>query len=103
MNRVTITLHIDLPDGVVPNVEYGPQEPPDLVPLASSVFADETRYDADVVVRPVAQPAPACPTHSTAMERFPAGTNKAGKHYNASWRCPVKACETKPIWDKSAA
>lgn len=23
MNRVTITLHIDLPDGVVPSVDYG--------------------------------------------------------------------------------
>lgn len=114
MNRVTITIHVDLPDNLVPSVDYGaseagiqearrmeweaevPKEPPYLM---------DTGYDPDQIVRPTAAPAPACPVHGKAMERWPAGVSKKPpyKAYNASWRCPVKGCETKPIWDRDAA
>lgn len=106
MNRVTITLHIDLPEGVVPDVAYATIEPQELAPLPSTppadMFAEAKRVFGDVAVRPAPSTGPSCPSHG-AMTRFPAGTNKAGKPYNASWRCSVKDCATKPIWDRDAA
>lgn len=99
MSQVKITLTIDIPDGVVPSVDYADDAPPEPPHLMAP---PPPQYDSDVIVHPVATPAPGCPQHG-AMTRFPAGTNKAGKPYNASWRCPVKDCPTKPIWDRDAA
>jgi hypothetical protein len=96
MSQVKITLIIDIPDGLVPDVQYA-----DVGPEPEYVNAPLPQYDADVIVRPVAVPAPACPQHG-AMTRFPAGTNKAGKPYNASWRCSTRDCPTKAIWDRDA-
>ncbi len=113
MNRVTITLTIDLPDGVIPDVGYG--APDELVEMVgtTSVPARTPTLDTDarVAAAPVFPPmvalatprAPLCTTHGTAMVRWPAGVNKAGKPYNASWRCAVKDCPTKPLWDRDAA
>ena len=98
-NRVTITLHIDLPDGVIPSVDYSDVPEPEYV---QAPIPEIPPYDADVIVRQPVTAAPACPQHG-AMTRFPAGTNKAGKHYNASWRCNVRDCPTKAIWDRDAA
>ncbi len=100
MSRITITLHIDVPDGMVPDVDYQ-DAPADIPPHALPAWPAPA-YDPDEMVRPVANPAPGCPQHG-AMSRFPAGVNKAGKAYNASWRCAVKDCQTKPIWDRDAA
>lgn len=105
MKQIKITILIDVPEGVsTPDVDYAdvPQEPPELVAIASKVFAEEAKYDPDQIVRPVSQGAPGCPQHG-AMTRFPAGTNKAGKPYTASWRCAVAQCPTKPIWDPRQA
>ena len=100
MSQVKITLTIDIPDGVVPSVDYAdvPAEPEYIAAALTAL----PQYDADVRVTPVAQGAPGCPTHG-AMTRFPAGVNKAGKPYNASWRCTAKDCPTKPVWDRDAA
>lgn len=97
MAQIKITLLIDIPENALvstPDVDYT-SEP-------EYVSAPMPLYDPEEMVRPAAQSAPACNQHG-AMTRFPAGTNKAGKPYNASWRCPVKDCPTKPIWDKDAA
>lgn len=100
MPQIKLTIILDVPEGIVPDVQYSgddevPPEPPHLMaPLPT--------YDPDVRVAHVSQAAPGCPQHG-AMTRFPAGVNKAGKPYNASWRCPVKDCPTKPIWDRDAA
>jgi hypothetical protein len=108
MSRVTITLTIDLPEGIVPNVEYStdtvPPEPPYLMaPLPIEVDAAAIAAQAfpDAKVTYSGNPA-RCPIHGN-MTRFPAGTNKAGKPYSASWRCVTKDCPTKPIWDRDAA
>lgn len=98
MSQIKITLILDIPEGTrvsTPDVDYAQGEP-----LPS--YTEAPQYDADVIVRPAASPAPGCPQHG-AMTRFPAGTNKAGKPYNASWRCGVKDCPTKPTWDRDAA
>ena len=103
MPQIKITLTIDVPEGVVPSVDYVDVPPePEYVALPTP-FADAARgYDKDEIVRPLTTGAPGCPQHG-AMTRFPAGVNKAGKPYNASWRCSVKDCATKPIWDRDAA
>ena len=106
MNRVTITLTIDLPDGVVPDVAYGSvPEPADLFQAFGSAEPETPRLAVAEQIRPQVpgQSAPLCSTHGVAMARWPAGTNKQGKPYNASWRCPVKDCPTKPLWDRDAA
>ena len=86
MNRVTLTIHLDLPDGVIPDVSY--DEPP--MPLFD---------EAPLPTYAPAPSSPACPTHGP-MKRYPAGTNKASKPYNASWRCATSGCETKAVWDR---
>jgi hypothetical protein len=107
MNRVTITLTIDLPDGVVPDVQYSSIEEPPYVaefpPLGDAIVsAKEARpYDRDEIVSPNVQrdPAPLC-QHGIPMKRWPAGVNKQGKPYNASWRPSDAGCATKALWDK---
>lgn len=103
MNRVTITLHIDLPDGVIPVVDYGTPTMLDEVPLPEA-----PRYDADerLPATPFMNAAlsnvPGCPQHGL-MTRWPAGiSKKTQKPYGASWRCNVQGCDTRPIWDKAA-
>jgi hypothetical protein len=96
MNRVTITLTIDLPDGVVPNVEYS-------TPRPAIVVQEEPPFPDMPMALPTSASTPRCAQHGETMKRFPAGTNKAGKPYNASWRCSVSDCPTKPIWDRDAA
>lgn len=111
MSRITLTIHLDVPDGVevhsVGAVGIGVTDEPEYVnaPLPNSpppdLFAEAQRVFAqDAAPHPAA--APVCPTHG-AMKRFPAGVSKTtNKPYNASWRC-VKDCPTKPVWDKDAA
>lgn len=101
-NRVTITLHIDLPDGVVPDVEYGeaprdrtvtvsdnmdrfgpfpPEEPPNLMDEAKRIFD-----------QPPA--APVCPQGHGPMKFVPAGVSKRnGKAYDAFWGCQNRDCK----------
>lgn len=97
MNRVTITLTIDLPDGVVPDVAYGSDEPPHLL--------EAPPYDRDEVVHSTlpAPTSPRCQLHGE-MHRYPAGVSKkTGKPFNASWRCDANGCTTAPLWDRDAA
>jgi hypothetical protein len=102
MNRVTITLTIDLPDGVVPDVAYATLEPAQEPPHVAEEFAPMAAYDADLRVSGQVQrdPAPLC-QHGIPMKRYPAGVSKStGKSYNASWRPSDANCTTKAIWDK---
>lgn len=103
MSQIKVTLLIDIPDNArvhTPDVDYLdeiPPEPPELMAVPPQV------YDRDAIVPAASQGAPACPKGHGAMTRYPAGVNKAGKPYNASWRCDTAGCDTKPIWDKNAA
>jgi hypothetical protein len=104
MPQIKITLLLDIPEGTriaTPDVDYEDGQPYIVEPQQLPPWPAPT-YDRDEIARPVAVSAPGCPQHG-AMTRFPAGTNKAGKAYNASWRCAVKDCPTKPIWDRDAA
>jgi hypothetical protein len=97
MSQVKITLTIDLPDGVVPTVDYEDGQPY-IVDAPLPPWPAPT-YDRDEIARPVAVSAPGCPQHG-AMTRFPAGISKRNnKPYDASWRCAIEGCPTKPIWD----
>lgn len=104
MSRITITLHIDIPENArvaTPDVDYAsePTEPEYVAPLPPQAL-----YDAAEMVKPVAG-APTCPKGHGAMTRYPAGVSKKPpyKPYNASWRCDMKDCDTRPIWDKDVA
>ncbi len=114
MSRVTITFHIDIPDGIVPDVDYS-EAPEELVEMVGSTVVRSQPATVDSDARVAAGPfppmvamqppsAPLCSTHGTAMVRYPAGVNaKTNKPYNASWRCAVRDCPTKPLWDRDAA
>ena len=88
MNRVTITLTIDVPDGVrvTPSVDYG------AVPARAAGPTGPT---------PAAGPPPAaggwvCPEHGTSKV-VPAGTSKkTGKEYKAFTVCAEQGCDEKP-------
>jgi hypothetical protein len=105
VNRVTITLTIDLPDGVVPDVGYATvepvftakAEPPDFRTTGTA----EEPPDLFPPMTPLNPPsAPLC-QHGIPMKRYPAGVSKStGKSYNASWRPSDANCTTKAIWDK---
>ena len=118
MNRVTITLHIDLPEGVIPDVDYK-QGKPASADSVLGIYADEVPPEPPYVLtsppqvydrleqvpapaQNTAVPVPFCQQHGD-MKRYPAGVNKAGKPFSASWRCPVAGCKTRPIWDRDAA
>lgn len=109
MKQIRITLLIDIPEGIgTPDVDYSDTPPADLMALAAEVFnaPQEPAHIAETFApfgggKPPA--APRCSTHGSEMVRYPAGVNKAGKPYNASWRCAVKDCPTKPLWDREAA
>lgn len=97
--EIVIQLRIIIPDSAkvpMPEVDYQ-DEPEHVAPLPPQAL-----YDPAEMVQPVQASTPACNAHGP-MKRYPAGTNKVGKPYNASWRCAVKDCATKPIWDKDAA
>jgi hypothetical protein len=87
MNRITITIHVDLPDGVVPSVDYGepplPEAPlPDMPALAAQTFAGELA---------------GCPVHHVPWKTVPAGVSKkTGKAYEAFQACPEMGCNQKP-------
>lgn len=118
MNRVTITIHVDLPEGLTPDVDYGTapvvydrdevvNEPPGLFEEAERIFAaampdpdpDVREYQQKAAVM-AAQPAvqvamtPVCPVHQKQMTYFPAGITKsgpnAGKPRGAFYKCGVK-------------
>jgi len=99
MNRVTITLHIDIPDGLMPDVSYGTAPtviegglltdepplpsapPPDLIQEAQRIF----NQPPDV---------PQCPQGHGPMKFVPAGTSKrTGKGYDAFWGCQNRDCK----------
>jgi hypothetical protein len=91
MNRVTITLTIDLPEGVVPDVQYAdtPPEPQDLF------VPPPPEYDADAIVpQLVAKQPPFCPVHGREMKYFPAGPIKSGPRTGqqraAFYKCTAK-------------
>jgi hypothetical protein len=87
MNRVTITLHIDLPEGVTPSVDYGtvpvptqprPQGPP---PLAAGAWV--------------------CPEHGDErIKQWPDGGIscgvKGGSNVNQKGYCRYRATAPKP-------
>ncbi len=83
MNRITITLTIDVPEGVTPSVDYGAA--PRAVPQAQP--AQGTSSPASGW---------ACPEHGTSKV-VPAGTSKkTGKPYNAFTACGEQGCDQKP-------
>ena len=105
MSRITITLHIDIPDGArveTPDVEYVdghprnaqqpltvPQEPPGLMEVPP--------YDPDEIARPAAQALAACPVHHKPWKTVPAGVSKKnGRPYDAFLACPERGCDQKP-------
>lgn len=110
MNEITITITVRLPDGVVPDVQYGTgaggqyanagTEPPHLL--------EAPFYDRDEAVHAQstlpAAAAPHCQFHGE-MHRYPAGVSKkpGGGPYNASWRCSANGCTTAPLWDRDGA
>jgi hypothetical protein len=86
MNRITLTIHLDLPEGVqaTPDITYGsrPAAPSGPTPAA--------------VPPPPAAGAWACPEHGTSKV-VPAGTSKkTGKPYNAFTACGEQGCDQKP-------
>lgn len=108
MNRVVITLTIDLPEGVVPQVDYGttPEEPAELVQMAAQIFETLPTQKPEPTFAPftaVENPQPPRCSHNLPMKRWPAGVNKQGKPYNASWRPDHRDCTDKAIWDRDAA
>jgi hypothetical protein len=86
MNRITLTIHLDLPEGVqaTPDITYGsrPAAPSGPTPAA--------------VPPPPAAGAWACPEHGTSKV-VPAGVSqKTGKPYNAFTACGEQGCDQKP-------
>lgn len=99
MNRVTITLHIDLPDGVVPVVDYG-QAPQGLVDPSTRPFREgepELPPFPDAppeYVQPAANIVPMCPEGHGPMKYVPGGTSKrTGKPYDAFYGCNNRDCK----------
>ncbi len=105
MSRITITLHIDIPDGATvatPDVDYRDSAPQFEPPLPDApppdLFAEAGRIFPEATVSAAATPV--CAVHRDTMKRWPAGVSKkTGKAFNASWRCNVQDCTVKPIWD----
>lgn len=111
MNRVTLTIHLDLPDGVIPDVAYAQvgQSAASGVASSSPPAADEPPFPTEELPAPSgprpqaeAQGVPSCPSHGP-MTYHAAGPNKAGtKQLSASYRCDHKDgdtfCPTKPKW-----
>lgn len=115
-NRVTITLTIDLPDGVVPDVDYGP-EPADLRQIADQVFAQEIKAPApkletEARVGPYPPAAPVefwpagkCPIHQLAWKSNARGAYCSGRGGPGPLN-DKGYCDLKPgmLWqDKKAA
>lgn len=93
MGRVTITLHIDYPDGA--EVALGsPQTPPD---LEDAPWPSEPA-PAALPPFPVALAAPGgtCPVHRLPWKVVPAGISKAGVAYSSFVACPERGCKEKP-------
>jgi hypothetical protein len=86
MNRITIT--IDVPDGVVPNVEYtsaGSTSPASPRPAAASPPPAAAGHSSWM-----------CPDHGSSKV-VPAGVSKkTGKPYSAFIACPEQGCEQRP-------
>lgn len=100
MSQIKITLLIDIPEDArvsTPDVDY--VEPPHIAAAPSRL----PPFPGREVTEELPRVQPRCANHGESMRRFPAGTNKAGKPYNASWRCSVADCTVKPIWDRDAA
>lgn len=83
----TITITIQVPDGVNVNVSQGAAQ-------RSSGNGD------DFVEREPSDPVTdECPIHGKEWELVAAGVSrKTGKRYNAFWTCPVRDCPAKP-WE----
>jgi hypothetical protein len=97
MSRVTITIHVDLPEGMTPDVEYGA---PSLVEpeYVHAPLPEIPQYDPDEIVRPSAVASQGgCPVHHVAWKTVPAGiSKKTGKPYSAFQACPERGCDQKP-------
>ena len=82
MNRITITIHVDLPDGVTPDVSYGQASPPSRPAPAGAPSSPAGSW--------------VCPEHGSSKV-VPAGTSKkTGKPYNAFTACGETGCDQKP-------
>ena len=79
----TITITIQVPDGVAVNVGGAPAN---------------TGNDRPFVPRDAPpQPPGGCPVHDLAWSLVPAGvSNKTGKPYNAFYACPDRGCDERP-------
>lgn len=89
MGRVTITLHIDYPDGA--GITVG-------TPQTSAPPPDGLE-DAPWPTPPAEPPAAGgvCPVHHVAWVTQPAGISKrTGQPYNAFRKCPERGCNEKP-------
>lgn len=103
MSRITLTIHLDVPDGVevhsVGAVGVGVTDEPEYVnaPLPSSpppdLFAEAQRVFAQDAAPQPAGP-PLCPDGHGAMVYRPAGTSKrTGKPYDAFYGCSNRDCK----------
>lgn len=94
MNRVTITVHIDLPDGALPDVGYSEGIPAAVAEVLQTF--DEPLPEAPFTPRVLdsMSTSPVCPDHHKPMTFRPAGTSKrTGKPYNAFYGCPERDCK----------
>jgi len=107
MNRVTITVHIDLPDGAVPDVGYSAAIAPAVAEVLQS-FDDPPLPDApppDLYAVPSVHQTnpPICSIHRKPMTYRPAGAiksgPKAGQPRGAFWSCGEK--DANGVWCKS--
>jgi hypothetical protein len=91
----TITITIQVPDGVNVAVSQG---------------AQQAQQQRPFVERPAPpQPAGGCPEHGTVWQLVPAGISKKAvnadgspKRYNAFWTCPERGCNQMPPRDAPA-
>jgi hypothetical protein len=86
MGRVSITIHIDYPDGAVATVTPSP------VATAADPM-DEAPWPLGLNPEPSGR----CPVHHTPWKIVPAGiSKKTGKPYEAFQACSEAGCNEKP-------
>ncbi len=93
MPRVTLTIHLDVPDGMVPDIEYasGPAPAKAQAAVAHSAAADEPELP------PIEQLVAGCPVHNVPWKTVPAGVSKkSGKSYDSFQACSEMGCNEKP-------
>ena len=108
MNRITISITIEVPEGSQISVgtseqaqgEYVPPFADELIPLPENAIP----VRGDVVMQPTAFRAPTlaaqisgCPVHLKPWKLVPAGVSKrTGQGYNAFLACPERGCDQRP-------